>query len=86
MPVVTVDPPFAAPRFDQDGEAFVYVVLVGYAGGPQNSAHATFRDKSQAEAAASALEGRVLRVPYYDNIPREPLADGDTARGHHPCP
>jgi len=64
--------PTAAPLSDDDGGAYVYVVLVKYADCDLESPYATHRRHSDARLAARAQSGRVLRVPYYDGVPREP--------------
>ena len=64
--------PIRAPQ-TRDGDAFVFVVLVRFAGGSVESPQSAHRDFEQAEVMARAQGGRVLRVPYYDGVPREPV-------------
>lgn len=75
--------PTKPPRSDDDGQAYVYVVMVRSAatrfGGPVQYAESivwrpyqTHRDRDKADQAADAMAGRVIRIPYFDGVPREP--------------
>lgn len=64
--------PIEAPRSDAEGNPYVFVVLVQFAGGTVSSAYSAHRDREQADLVARAEGGRVMRVPYYDSVPRDP--------------
>ncbi len=71
-----------APHKDSNGDAFVFVVLVGFAGGKEESPWSVHRDHDHARSMATAQEGRVLRVPYYYELPTpEFMKDKGKAKG-----
>ncbi len=75
--------PIASPKVDADGDAYAFVVLVRYAGGEVWSASSVHRDAAQAHGVAMVQHGRVMRLPYYDGVPRDPEEHPDaTPPGH----
>lgn len=74
--------PTMAPKSDADGNAYVFVVLVRFAASNTWSAYSAHRDAAQADTVASAQRGRVMRVDYFDGVPRDleehPVGSDDT--------